>query len=102
MRADISAFCSKDHINIYTLDGVPILWQHFDGPFIPSLKILHKCKPSLSSHSVTLSLTPPSTDPAMLPHVQIDRGAIKFLLAVRFNPSEFASLLTLHIPRAPI
>ncbi|KAJ9095778.1 hypothetical protein QFC20_006573 [Naganishia adeliensis] len=52
----------KDHINIYTLDGVPILWQHFDGPFIPSLKILHKY-------------------PAMLPHVQIDRGAIKFLLA---------------------
>ncbi|KAJ9092321.1 hypothetical protein QFC19_008755 [Naganishia cerealis] len=23
----------KDHINIYTLDGVPIVWQHFDGPF---------------------------------------------------------------------
>ncbi|KAJ9109191.1 hypothetical protein QFC21_000520 [Naganishia friedmannii] len=52
----------KDHINIYTLDGVPVVWQHFDGPFVPSLKILHKY-------------------PEMLPHVQIDRGAIKFLLA---------------------
>jgi PUA domain protein len=62
-RADIDAIHSKDHINIYTLDGVPILWQHFDGPFIPSLKILHKCKPSLRSHSVTLRLTPPVCRP---------------------------------------
>ncbi|WWC85929.1 uncharacterized protein L201_000799 [Kwoniella dendrophila CBS 6074] len=51
-----------DRISIFTVQTVPLFFQHFDGPFIPTLKLLHKY-------------------PAMLPHVQIDRGAIKFLLA---------------------
>ncbi|WWD22438.1 hypothetical protein CI109_106929 [Kwoniella shandongensis] len=51
-----------DRISLFTVSQIPLFFQHFDGPFIPSLKLLHKY-------------------PAMLPHVQIDRGAIKFLLA---------------------
>ncbi|WVO23519.1 uncharacterized protein IAS62_004874 [Cryptococcus decagattii] len=51
-----------DRISIFTIHSVPIFFQHFDGPFIPTLKLLHRY-------------------PGMLPHVQIDRGAIKFLLA---------------------
>ncbi|RSH85564.1 translation machinery-associated protein 20 [Saitozyma podzolica] len=51
-----------ERLSIYTLHSVPMFWNHFDGPFIPTLKLLHRY-------------------PAMLPHVRIDRGAIKFLLA---------------------
>ncbi|WWD09053.1 hypothetical protein V865_007173 [Kwoniella europaea PYCC6329] len=51
-----------DRISIFTVQTVPLFFQHFDGPFVPTLKLLHKY-------------------PEMLPHVQIDRGAIKFLLA---------------------
>lgn len=53
---------SHERIQIYTVASTPIFFNHFDGPFIPTLRLLHKY-------------------PTMLPHVQIDRGAIKFLLA---------------------
>ncbi|KAI0029822.1 hypothetical protein K488DRAFT_88345 [Vararia minispora EC-137] len=52
----------RDHIAIYTLQGEPLFFQHFDGPFYPTLKLLHKY-------------------PFLLPRVGIDRGAIRFLLA---------------------
>ncbi|GMK58534.1 hypothetical protein CspeluHIS016_0505660 [Cutaneotrichosporon spelunceum] len=51
-----------ERINIYTVNSVPIFFNHFDGPFIPTLRVLHRY-------------------PTLLPQVQIDRGAIKFLLA---------------------
>ncbi|KAK4688889.1 malignant T-cell-amplified sequence, partial [Tremellales sp. Uapishka_1] len=51
-----------DRISIFTVQSVPLFFQHFDGPYIPTLKLLHQY-------------------PTMLPHVGIDRGAIKFLLA---------------------
>jgi len=52
----------RDHISIYTVHGEPLLLQHFDGPFYPSLRLLHRY-------------------PNLLPRVQIDRGAIRFLLS---------------------
>ncbi|TFK72162.1 hypothetical protein BDN72DRAFT_869612 [Pluteus cervinus] len=52
----------REHISIYTVHGEPIAFQHFDGPVYPTLRILHKY-------------------PYILPKVQIDRGAIRFLLA---------------------
>ncbi|KII89059.1 hypothetical protein PLICRDRAFT_53541 [Plicaturopsis crispa FD-325 SS-3] len=52
----------REHIAIYTVHGEPIFFQHFDGPLYPTLRVLHKY-------------------PNILPHVQIDRGAIRFLLA---------------------
>ncbi|CAE6532478.1 unnamed protein product [Rhizoctonia solani] len=71
----------KDHISILALHGEPLFFQHFDGPYMPSLKLLHKCKftyvvldatssPNLIHHVV----------PNLLPHAQIDRGAIPYLL----------------------
>ncbi|GAA5841267.1 hypothetical protein JCM5353_001483 [Sporobolomyces roseus] len=51
----------RDHISMYTVHGEPLFFQHFDGPFYPTLKILHKY-------------------PGMLPRVGVDRGAIKFVL----------------------
>jgi len=52
----------RDHLSIYALHGEPLFFQHNDGPYFPTLRLLHKY-------------------PFMLPHVRIDRGAIRFLLA---------------------
>ncbi|KAI0303424.1 hypothetical protein B0F90DRAFT_1710916 [Multifurca ochricompacta] len=52
----------RDHLSIYALHGEPLFFQHFDGPYFPTLRLLHKY-------------------PFILPHVRIDRGAIRFLLA---------------------
>ncbi|KAJ6630663.1 hypothetical protein B0H10DRAFT_1982266 [Mycena sp. CBHHK59/15] len=52
----------REHISIYTVHGEPLIFQHFDGPFYPTLKLLHKY-------------------PYILPMVKVDRGAIRFLLA---------------------
>ncbi|KAA1471269.1 hypothetical protein DENSPDRAFT_837229 [Dentipellis sp. KUC8613] len=51
----------REHIAIFTLHGEPLFFQHFDGPLYPTLRLLHKY-------------------PFVLPHVRIDRGAIRFLL----------------------
>jgi PUA domain protein len=61
-RAHATNISSHDRISIYTLNQIPIFMNHYDGPFMPTLRLLHKY-------------------PAMLPKVQIDRGAIKFMLA---------------------
>ncbi|KAH9812122.1 PUA-like domain-containing protein [Melampsora americana] len=52
----------RDHVSILSCNGQLLFFQHFDGPYFPTLKILHKY-------------------PQLLPHVQVDRGAIKFVLA---------------------
>lgn len=52
----------REHISIYTLEGEPLIFQHFDGPFYPALRLLHKY-------------------PFVLPSVRVDRGAIRFLLS---------------------
>jgi PUA domain protein len=36
--------CSRDNLSIYTLHGEPLFFQHFDGPYFPTLRLLHKCK----------------------------------------------------------
>jgi len=38
------ANCSREHISIYTVHGEPLIFQHFDGPFYPTLRLLHKCE----------------------------------------------------------
>ena len=35
---------SRDHISILALHGEPLFFQHFDGPYYPTLKILHRCE----------------------------------------------------------
>jgi PUA domain protein len=44
-----------------TIDGSYLFFNHFDGPYFPNLKILHKY-------------------PDILPKIQVDKGAIKFVL----------------------
>ncbi|KAG8759772.1 translation machinery-associated protein 20 [Serendipita sp. 396] len=52
----------RDHLSIFTLHGQPLFFQHFDGPFVPTLRLLHKF-------------------PTLVPALRVDRGAIRFLLA---------------------
>ena len=35
---------SRDHLSIYALHGEPLFFQHFDGPYFPTLRLLHKCE----------------------------------------------------------
>jgi hypothetical protein len=45
---------SREHISIYSVQSVPLFFQHFDGPFYPTLRLLHRCKQIfLGSDSVT-------------------------------------------------
>lgn len=59
-----SLFLAKchDNINLIVLDNEPLFFQHFDEPLIPTLRTLHKF-------------------PHILPSVQVDEGAIKFVLS---------------------
>ncbi|KAL1934280.1 hypothetical protein VTP01DRAFT_6462 [Rhizomucor pusillus] len=51
-----------DHLTFLSLNGEILFFQHFDGPFFPTLVLLHKY-------------------PDLLPKIQVDRGAIKFVLS---------------------
>lgn len=51
----------EDKIQLYSVDGEVVVFQHFDD-LIPHLKIVHKY-------------------PECFPKVQVDRGAIKFVLS---------------------
>lgn len=46
-KADLAelALNSKDAITILALHGEPLFFQHFDGPYYPTLRILHRCEP---------------------------------------------------------
>jgi PUA domain protein len=47
--------CSHDRISIYTINSVPLFFNHFDGPFIPTLKLLHQCQsPSFQSGTTSI------------------------------------------------
>eukprot|EP00658_Telonema_sp_P-2_P069911 TRINITY_DN593_c0_g1_i1.p1 TRINITY_DN593_c0_g1~~TRINITY_DN593_c0_g1_i1.p1 ORF type:complete len:184 (-),score=48.16 TRINITY_DN593_c0_g1_i1:407-958(-) len=51
----------QGHINLLTVGGEILFAQQRDGPHFPHLRLLHKY-------------------PEMLPHVRVDRGAIKHVL----------------------
>jgi PUA domain protein len=53
---------SPDRVTLYTIDSTPLFFQPFDGPPIPHLKLVHAF-------------------PSALPTIQIDRGAIRFVLS---------------------
>ncbi|KAJ2651675.1 translation machinery-associated protein 20 [Coemansia sp. RSA 1250] len=52
----------KDHIMLYSLNNQILFFQHFDDPITPTLHLLHQF-------------------PTILPQLQVDRGAIKFVLS---------------------
>ncbi|KAL1925788.1 uncharacterized protein VTP21DRAFT_671 [Calcarisporiella thermophila] len=52
----------REHIQLLTVNNEILFFQHFDGPYYPALRLVHKY-------------------PDILPKVQVDRGAIKFVLS---------------------
>jgi len=52
----------REHLSIYALHGQPLFFQHFDGPYVPTLRLVHKF-------------------PSIVPALRVDRGAIRFLLS---------------------
>ena len=80
---------SHEHIEILTVNGELLFFRQRDGPFYPTLRLLHKCKilmPTALWLCFEFLLTVikkyfPSVDPFILPHQQVDKGAIKFVLS---------------------
>jgi len=56
----VLAKCSN-HVSLVVVNSEPVFFNERDGPFFPTMRLLHKY-------------------PFMLRHVQVDRGAIKFVL----------------------
>lgn len=52
----------REHVQLLILREIPIFFQQYDGPFIPTLHVLHQY-------------------PNILPSVQVDRGAIRFIIS---------------------
>lgn len=62
--SDINWICSiksHDHINLVVVDKEPVFFQQRDGPFYPTLRVLHKAGD-------------------FMPILQVDKGAIKFVV----------------------
>lgn len=51
----------QDHLTLLTVGGEILFFQVRDGPWIPSIRLIHKY-------------------PNMLPTMQVDKGALKFIL----------------------
>ncbi|EER05914.1 translation machinery-associated protein, putative [Perkinsus marinus ATCC 50983] len=51
----------KDHVQMFSVNGEVLFFQLRDGPWIPTLRTLHRF-------------------PTMMPLVRVDRGAIRFVL----------------------
>ncbi|KGO74143.1 Pseudouridine synthase/archaeosine transglycosylase [Penicillium italicum] len=51
-----------DRVTLYTIDSTPLFFQPIDGPPVPHLRLIHAY-------------------PSAVPTIQIDRGAIRFVLS---------------------
>eukprot|EP00386_Alphamonas_edax_P014160 GDKI01043560.1.p1 GENE.GDKI01043560.1~~GDKI01043560.1.p1 ORF type:complete len:184 (+),score=67.81 GDKI01043560.1:134-685(+) len=56
----VAAKCA-DHVTVVLVDDVPTFFQYRDGPWVPTLRLVHQY-------------------PSMLPKMQVDRGGIKFMI----------------------
>ncbi|KAF0427075.1 putative PUA domain-containing protein [Gigaspora margarita] len=61
-KASLVLVKCHEHINLLTINSEILFFQHFDGPYYPTLRLLHKY-------------------PDVFPKLQVDRGAIKFILS---------------------
>jgi PUA domain protein len=78
----MTIFDSREHLNVIAMNGELLFFNYFDGPYYPTLKLLHRCKcvpMSIVCRRITNNLSN-KIDPDILPKVQVDRGAIKFVL----------------------
>jgi malignant T-cell-amplified sequence len=61
-KSQLDAIKLPDRVTLYSLDNLPLFYQHMDDPLIPHLKVVHQY-------------------PQCFKSIQIDRGAIRFVLS---------------------
>ena len=82
----------QHHIQLVTVNDEILFFNERDGPFFPTLQLLHKCKWITQPISSSMLQTPshhsphplsPSSfpDPNMMKRMQVDKGAIRFVLS---------------------
>ncbi|KAB1202145.1 60S ribosomal protein L18-3 [Morella rubra] len=91
----------QNHLNLVLVNNVPLFFNVRDGPYMPTLRLLHQCEASCLNWDVNealhvglscilVGLEPRATqhssfgaleDPNIMKKLQVDRGAIKFVLA---------------------
>ncbi|KAL7751745.1 translation machinery-associated protein 20 [Sorochytrium milnesiophthora] len=52
----------REHLQLLAVNNKPLFFSHYDGPWMPTLRLLHQY-------------------PFMMKRLQVDRGAIKFVLS---------------------
>lgn len=81
---------SHEHIEILTVNGELLFFRQREGPFYPTLRLLHKCElfstrqlgdGCLNFLILIRNVLLLFIDPFILPHQQVDKGAIKFVLS---------------------
>ncbi|GHP02230.1 hypothetical protein PPROV_000098700 [Pycnococcus provasolii] len=60
--AKVSAGGETNNVQMVVVDGTPVFYNFRDGPYYPTLRVLHLF-------------------PLMMPRLRVDRGAIRFVLA---------------------
>eukprot|EP00850_Spirogloea_muscicola_P001961 SM000007S20921 [mRNA] locus=s7:1022680:1024938:+ [translate_table: standard] len=61
-KAPLTVAKCQNHLNLVVVNNVPLFFNVRDGPYMPTLRLLHQY-------------------PDVMKRVQVDRGAIKFVLA---------------------
>ncbi|KAG8045340.1 hypothetical protein GUJ93_ZPchr0008g13549 [Zizania palustris] len=68
----------QNHLNLVVVNNVPLFFNIRDGPYMPTLRLLHQCNFLLSFFLASHLCT---NDPDIMKKFQVDRGAIKFVLS---------------------
>ncbi|XP_034197754.1 malignant T-cell-amplified sequence 1 homolog isoform X1 [Prunus dulcis] len=92
----------QNHLNLVVVNNVPLFFNIRDGPYMPTLRLLHQWKTSYfvdfllflgelefemsptlveSQGQLKSELQARPADPDIMKKLQVDRGAIKFVLA---------------------
>ncbi|KAL6626267.1 hypothetical protein ACP70R_029993 [Stipagrostis hirtigluma subsp. patula] len=75
----------QNHLNLVVVNNVPLFFNIRDGPYMPTLRLLHQCNFLQSKFPCMSTLHPFDHDDSIYPDImkkfQVDRGAIKFVLS---------------------
>lgn len=71
-KASVVEAKGANTLSFVVIDKEPLFFNWHDGPYYPVLRLLHKCIFYFFSYLL---------DPIMLPKMQVDRGAVKFIMS---------------------
>lgn len=70
-----STIHSENDLQIIIVNKEPIFFKTRDDIYFPTLRVLHKCMPLYASRNLL------EIDPGFMKRVQVDKGAIKFVMS---------------------